>query len=152
MKIVRLGMTETSILLLTFVSRNYNLNSAVKPRISQTIIAMINWLYSTSGYYDKAVNGTNFNFDVTAMTPNYFEFIRHLETAIANCEVTQFYVHGGFVTSLLNHFKSDFIQKYGIRNFTVLNDSPFKTRIPDIFAKIANKSVLVISAFDGLIH
>jgi hypothetical protein len=113
---------------------------------------MINWLYSTSGYYDKAVNGTNFNFDVTAMTPNYFEFIRHLETAIANCEVTQFYVHGGFVTSLLNHFKSDFIQKYGIRNFTVLNDSPFKTRIPDIFAKIANKSVLVISAFDGLIH
>lgn len=152
MKIVRLGMTETSILFLTFISRNFKLDPEIKTGISQTIKNLLNWLYSTSGYYDKAVTGNNFDFDVTAMTLNYFKFIKHLEASIANCEITQFYVHGGFVTHLLNQFKDEFIEKYKIRNFTILNDIPFKERIPDIFRRIAKRRVLVISAFDGLIR
>jgi hypothetical protein len=67
MKIVRLGMTETSLLFLTFVSRNYKLEPQIKQHISRIIMSMVNWLYSTSGYYDKSVVGSNFNFDVKAL-------------------------------------------------------------------------------------
>ena len=56
MKIVRLGMTETTLLFLTFVSRNYKLEPQIKKNISHIIMNMVNWLYSTSGYYDKSVS------------------------------------------------------------------------------------------------
>lgn len=152
MKIVRLGMTETSLLLYSFASRNYNVNPEIKSLISKGIMIMINWLYSTSGYYDKEVSGSNFDFDVTALTQNYFKFIKHLEESIGGCEVTQFYVHEGLPKTLLTQCKDDLIKKYNIRNLTVLNEIQFKYRIPDIFERIANKRVLVISAFDGLIR
>ena len=151
MKIVRLGMTETSLLFLTFVSRNYNLDPQVKKNISRIIMSMVNWLYSTSGYYDKTVPGNNFNFDVKALNANYFKFINHLEEAVGNCHTAQFFVHEGFVMSLLNVYKNDFIQKYNITNFTILNGTEFQDRIDSIFSMMNHKKVLVISSFDGLI-
>ena len=151
MKIVRLGMTETSLLFLTFVSRNYNLEPQVKKNISRIIMSMVNWLYSTSGYYDKSVPGSNFNFDVKALNANYFKFINHLEVSVGNCHSTQFFVHEGFVMSLLNLYKNDFIQKYNITNFTILNGSEFQDRMDNIFSMMNNKNVLVISSFDGLV-
>jgi len=151
MKIVRLGMTETSLLVLTFVSRNYNLEPSIKKRISQMILSMANWLYSTSGYYDKSVKGNNFNFDVTAINKNYFKFINHLEESIGNCEITQFFVHEGLVMHLLNTYKNDFMKKYNISNLKILNGTEFQDRINDIFAMMNNKKVLVISSFDGLV-
>jgi hypothetical protein len=151
MKIVRLGSTETSLLFLTYLSKNHTLDSELKKQISRYILSCVNWLYSTSGYYDKSVNGTHFNFDVRALTKNYFEFIKHLETAVENCELTQFFVHEGMVLELLNHFKNDFIQKYNINNFTILNGTEFQDRINDIFSLMNNKKILVISSFDGLI-
>ena len=151
MKIVRLGMTETSLLFLTFVSRNYELDPNIKKHISQMILSLVNWLYSTSGYYDKTVKGDHFNFDITALNKNYFKFINHLEAAIGNCEITQFFVHEGLVMHLLNTYKNDFIQKYNISNLKILNGTEFQDRINDIFSMMDNKKVLVISSFDGLI-
>ena len=151
MKFVRLGMTEFSILLLTFISRNYKLEPNIKQFISRSIISMVNWLYSTSGYYDKSVKGNNFNFDVTAMNTNYFKFINHLEEAVGNCDVTQIFVHEGTIMNLLNMYKNDFIQKYNIKNLTILNGTEFQDRISGIFNMMNHKKVLVISSFDGLI-
>ena len=151
MKIVRLGMTETSLLFLTFVSRNYELDPTLKKHISQTVLSLVNWLYSTSGYYDKSVKGNSFNFDITALNKNYFKFINHLEIAVGNCEITQFFVHEGLVMYLLNMYKNDFIQKYNITNLKILNGTEFHERINDIFSMMEKKKVLVISSFDGLI-
>jgi hypothetical protein len=151
MKIVRLGMTETSLLFLTFVSRNYELDPTIKKHISQMILSLVNWLYSTSGYYDKSVRGNNFNFDITALNKNYFKFINHLEESIGNCEITQFFVHEGLVMHLLNIYKNDFIKKYNISNLSILNGTEFQDRINDIFAMMNNRKVLVISSFDGLV-
>jgi hypothetical protein len=151
MKIVRLGMTEFSILFLTFISRNYKLETNLKQFISRSIMSMINWLYSTSGYYDKSVKGTNFNFDVTSMNTNYFKFINHLEESICDCKTTQIFVHEGTIMDLLNVYKNDFIQKYNIKNLTILNGTEFQERINDIFNMMNTKKVLVISSFDGLV-
>lgn len=151
MKIVRLGSTETSLLFLTFVLKNYKLENHIQEYVIRTIMSCVNWLYSTSGYYDKSVKGEHFNFDNTALTPNYYAFINHLEQSIGNCEITQFFVHEGLVMQLLNNFKEDFIKKYSIKNFTILNGTEFQDRIDNIFSKMNNKKVLVISSFDGLI-
>jgi hypothetical protein len=151
MKIVRLGSTETSLLFLTFLTKNYKLDNEIKTYISKFVMNCINWLYSTSGYYDKSVKGNNFNFDITALTKNYFEFIKHLETSIQNCEITQFFVHEGFVMNLLKTYKNDFIQHYNINNFSILNGTEFQDRINDIFTMMNQKKVLAISSFDGLI-
>lgn len=151
MKIVRLGMTETTLLFLTFISRNYDINIEIKKQISRVILNCINWLYSTSGYYDKSVKGEYFNFDVKALNKNYFEFIKHLELSVGNCEITQFFVHEGLVMNLLLTYKNNFIKKYNINNFTILNGTEFQDRINDIFKMMNNKKVLVISSFDGLI-
>ena len=43
-------------------------------------MSMVNWLYTTSGYYDKSVKGTSFNFDVTALNQNYLKYLEHLAT------------------------------------------------------------------------
>ncbi len=151
MKIVRLGSTETSLLFLTFLSKNYVLDPTIKQHISQTILSCINWLYSTSGYYDKKIKGNHFNFDITSLSKNYFNFIKHLELSVQNCEATQFFVHEGFVMSLLQMYKNDFINHYKINNFTILNGTEFQHRINDIFNMMNNKKVLAISSFDGLI-
>jgi hypothetical protein len=152
MKIVRLGSTETTLLFLTYLSKNHTLDAELKKHISKKLLSCVNWLYSTSGYYDKSVNGTHFNFDVRALTKNYFEFIKHLETAVGNCEITQFFVHEGLVLQLLNCYKEDFITKFSINNFTILNGTEFQDRIDDIFKLMDNKKVLAISSFDGLIQ
>jgi hypothetical protein len=152
MKIVRLGMTEMSILFLTFVSKRYNLEPHIKNQISQTLISLINWLYSTSGYYDKDVKGNNFDFDITSFTPNFFEFVNHLEESVGNCFMTQAFIHEGFIMDLFNIFKNDFINKLKITNFKLLNGTEFQDRIDNIFSLMKNKKVLVISSFDGLIQ
>jgi hypothetical protein len=151
MKIVRLGSTETSLLFLTFLSKNFDLEKDLKKHVSKYIMNCVNWLYSTSGYYDKSVKGEHFNFDATALTKNYFSFIKHLELAVEDCEITQFFVHEGLVMSLLNLHKNDFIKKYNIKNFSILNGTEFQDRIDDIFKMMDNKKVLAISSFDGLI-
>lgn len=155
MKIVRLGQTESSLLFLTYISRAFNLDKDTKKIISKIILSLVNWLYSTSGYYDKTVKGSHFDFDVSALNKNYFNYfnyINHLELAISNCETTQFFFHEGFVMNLLNLYKKDFIEKYNIKNFTILNGTEFQDRINTIFTYMNNKKVLVISSFDGLIQ
>uniref|UniRef100_A0A6C0E1S4 GT-D fold-like domain-containing protein n=1 Tax=viral metagenome TaxID=1070528 RepID=A0A6C0E1S4_9ZZZZ len=151
MKIVRLGMTEMSLLFLTFICNNYNLDDASKTHISNIILSLVNWLYTTSGYYDKSVKGNHFNFDITALNSNYYNFINHLEQSVGNCNITQAFVHEGYIMNLLNTYKNDFMKKYNITTFNILNGTEFQDRLDDIFSMMHNKKVLIISSFDGLV-
>ena len=152
MKIVRLGMTEGGLLLLTFVSKHCAPDPTTKQMISRHIMSLINWLYTTSGYYDKTVSGSSFNFDATALNKRYFQFLQHLELAVADCDATQFIFHNGFIMSLYERYKKQFQEHFKIRNFVLLNDTEFSARIPSIFGQMVGKKVLVVSSFSGLIQ
>ena len=117
MKIVRLGMTETELLFLTYVIQyqNSQVPPEIKKQISSFIMSMVNWLYTTSGYYDKTVNGSHFNFDITSLNSNYFKFIEQLTISVKGCEQTQIYLHDGLPMKLFNQFKEDFIKQYDIK-------------------------------------
>jgi|LauGreDrversion4_2_1035121.scaffolds.fasta_scaffold599521_1 hypothetical protein len=151
MKIVRLGQTESSLLFLTYFSRHYNINPELKSAISKNILNLANWLYSTSGYYDKSVKGSYFDFNITCLNKNFFEYIKHLQLAVSGCNTTQFFFHDGLVMNLVQQYKNDFIKQFNINNFTILNGTEFQERIDDIFKLMENKNVLVISSFDGLV-
>jgi hypothetical protein len=154
MKIVRLGMTETELVFLSYVIRNHgaSLPSDVKKHISKFILNMVNWLYTTSGYYDKSVKGNYFNFDVTALNQNYIKYLEHLSISIANCEQTQIYLHDGLPMELFKHFRPAFEKHFNITNLVLMNGTKFYDRIDSIFDKMSGRKVLAISSFDGLIQ
>lgn len=152
MKIVRLGMTESGILLLTFASKHLHLRPDIKKRIGKHILSLMNWLYTTSGYYDKTVPGTKFNFDFRGLNRNFSRYMEHLATAVNDCEETQFYFHDGFIRSLYEHYKEQFQQHFNIKNFNLLNGTKFSSRINNIFDRMKGKHILVITSFDDIIQ
>jgi len=153
MKVVRLGMTEGGLLLLSFVLNHCDPDENIKPQIYTMIMSLVNWLYTTSGYYDKTVSGNYFNFNETALNSRYIEFIKHLEQSVTGCERTQFFFHDGLVMSLYEKHKEQFMNHYNIKNIHILNGTVFIQRMEsEFFLPIKNKKVLVISSFDGLIQ
>lgn len=150
MKIVRLGNTETGLLFLNFVSNNCQVPENIKPKIKSCFMMLINWLYTTSGYYDKTVTGTKFNFNESAINNNLQEYIKHLEISVQGCHETQFYFDKGY-KPLYDAFINKFLEAYNINNFVVLNDTKFSSRIHSIYKYIKNKKVLIVSSFDGII-
>lgn len=151
MKITRLGMTESGILLLSFANNYCNVDPTVKLHIRKHIVSLTNWLYTTSGYYDKAVPGSKFNFTEAACTTrNFGKLIRQWEMAVHGCEEAQFYFHDGFIRALFENIKNHFQNHYGITNMVVLNETKTIDRMPKYYAHIANKKVLVVSSFAEL--
>lgn len=151
MKITRLGMTESGILLLYFANKYCDFPPAVKLQILRHLVGLTNWLYTTSGYYDKAVPGNKFNFTESACTTRNFErLLKQWEEAVNGCEEAQFYFHDGFVRSLYESIKDDFQSHFGITNMVLLNDTKTIDRMPNYYKKIAGKKVLVVSSFAEL--
>jgi len=152
MKIIRLGMTESGLVFLTYLSKSGLITDPnLKKNISNSIMSLLNWLYTTSGYYDKQVKGNYFNFDMTALTKNFFTFIKDLEITLENCDKTYMLFHKGFISSLFEQYGKDFIEKFNIKNLFISNHLKLEDRSPEIFDNIRDKKVLVISSFDGLI-
>ena len=88
-------MTESGLLFLNWVYKSVKLNQEQRQMIMKQIMNLTNWLYTTSGYYDKSVKGDKFNFDQSSLNVNYYNFIGHLETAVKDCTETRFYFHDG---------------------------------------------------------
>ena len=151
MKTTRLGMTESGILLLSFAKKYCIVHPTVKIHIRKHLVGLTNWLYTTSGYYDKAVPGNKFNFTEAACTTRNFEnLIRQLEMAVNGCEEAQFYFHDGFIRDLFDSIKDDFQSYFGITNMVILNETKTIDRMPKYYEKIAGKKVLVVSSFAEL--
>jgi hypothetical protein len=97
------------------------------------------------------VQGNYFNFNTTAITPNFKRFIMDLEISIKGCRETQFVVHGGLMMQLMQHYYTAFVLNYEITNFRIMNDLHFQDRMHEYFPYINNRKVLIISSFAELI-
>ena len=150
-KIVRLGMTESGLLFLNWVYKSVKLNQEQRQMIMKHIMNLTNWLYTTSGYYDKSVKGDKFNFDQSSLNVNYYNFIGHLETAVKNCTETRFYFHDGMIMNLYNQLKEPFKKHHQISNLVLMNNTKSIANVAPTFDKMRNKKVLVISSFTDLV-
>lgn len=151
MKVIRLGMTESGLLFLSYVNNLKNINPTIRMNIQKCLLSLTNWLYTTSGYYDKSVVGNKFNFNNTAMNKNFFKFINQLKDCVRNCDEAQFMFHNGFIMNLFLVLKNDFLKTFCISNFRLINKIRLIDLKPSIFDYIRNQRVLVISSFSGLI-
>ena len=150
MKVVRLGMTESGILLLTFAHTYGNFPPPVKNQMMKYLLNLTNWLYTTSGYYDKDVTGSKFNFTEAAFTANFDKLLQHFGLAVNGCYETQFYFHDGFIRALYDNLKDKFQSHYNINNMKLLNDTKTIDRLPSYYEKIQGKKILVVSSFAEL--
>ena len=150
MKIVRLGMTESGLLLLTFAYKHATLPPNIYERTGHFIKQLVNWLYTTSGYYDKTVSGTKFNFGKDAFNDNFDELLTHFETAVKGCHETQFFFHEGFVRTLFEQIKGQFLSHFDINNFTLMNDTKSVDRLPYYYGLMYKRRILVVSSFAEL--
>lgn len=144
-------MTESGLLLLLFVKRFEGVSEPLMKRIHANIVSLVNWLYTTSGYYDKSIQGNKFNFDTTALTPNLNKFIHHLHVSVQGCHEAQFMFHRGFMMDLFLEVKEKFLKHLNISNFRLMNGVSINVLLPSIYTYIENKRVLVVSSFESLI-
>ena len=152
MKIIRMGMTESGLIFLTYLSKSGVITDPIlKKNISNYIMSLVNWLYTTSGYYDKEVNGNYFNFNYSALNKNFFNFVKDIGSTLENCDKTYMLFHKGFVTDMFQIYGNEFINKFSINNLYISNHLKFEDRSQEIFDNIKDKKVLIISSFDGLI-
>lgn len=143
-------MTESGILLLTFAKKYCNVPPHIKLQIDKCLMWLTNWLYTTSGYYDKSVKGKNMNFTDSAYTANFEKLLQQWEHAVEGCAETQFYFHDGFIRGLFDNIKENFLTHYKINHFKLLNDTKSVDRMPSYYKNMQCKKILVVSSFAEL--
>lgn len=137
-KILRLGMTECSLLFIYWLNQYKKINNR---ELTNSKNNLIKWLYTTSGYYDKTQKGTYFNVIHNNNDPN---------------------VYNTYMEIIFNFIKNSDIYKYAFHNFTLKNEiQEFKDCINPVkennltqeivFDFIKNKKILIISPFSPLI-
>jgi len=79
-----------------------------------TELNFINWLYSTSGYYDTQVDGTFFNFTPEARTTLYEKWLHTLPGLIKDSDLSHIMVHDDYWVDQthLPEFLSEFPPQY----------------------------------------
>lgn len=138
---IRLGFTESTLLFLWFLD-NKNINIDNNLYINEKKSG-INWLYSTSGFYDKTISGSYFNYNFEEVIKsktynNYFERLFNFLKNNNNFEL-QLYFHN--TNDKLLPYKEEFL------NIVKNNKYPAKT---DIHTFMKGKNILIINNLGSL--
>jgi len=134
-KILRLGYTEATLLFIHW-STKYNGMEEI-PHIKSSCIQ---WLYTTSGYYDKTQQGNYFDVSHTNDPPAYTKYMDSLLTIINNCDRIEFNIHD------INVNPTKIIE---FNNYINKKDCFISQEI--VFNFIKNKKILIISPFSHII-
>jgi hypothetical protein len=140
MKYLRLGLTECSLLLFYFLINIKNDKSITYDK------GLINWLYSTSGFYDKSIKGYYFDFDNeyyniinSVIFNNYFtELLKYLY----ECDYFSICLHQINIKDRKNELFIDYLK--------IKNIIPEDHKLLNTF--LNNKRVLIVSSFGKLIE
>ena len=130
----RLGFTETTLLFFFYLDKlSINNEHYIKDQHKY-----INWLYTTSGMYDKTVTGTYFNFDADMIkqTRLYKRYFTNLLTILKNTKYTIQLCFQKFNDKLLS-YKEDFLKHINYYTKTII--------YKDIFSFMENKDILIIN-------
>jgi hypothetical protein len=151
---LRLGMSESSLLLLFFVEKyiqGYDKILIVKYRKH-----ILNWLFSTSGYFDVEVKGRLFNFDsqydIIVNTKTYQTYFEELLDFIKKNTFDEFYfkchdlgIFCKFIPTFLTFINKE-VSNYNIRSIL------YKELVSKRVLLLHNLSELMIQRYhDGII-
>lgn len=141
MKYQRPGYTESTLMLANYLKK-------VNPDYYRLVIdksfrTFINWLYTTSGFYDKSIDGTYFNFNSKDIINSecFIKFINTYEQSMFNCDKLNFLVHKIVDTEIIRNYCYAF-------NANSYNE--FWFNYTKWYKILENKSVLLINSFAPL--
>lgn len=149
MKLQRAGFTEGTLIFCHY------LRSLIEPENQYLLDSVentfINWLFTTSGWYDNTIPGSYFNFiakDIV-LHSTYKEFLSKYTTALKFSDHVILPIHEPYLAKFLHRLPA-FRQELSCATDNDLEDywhNSFK-----IYPFLENKKVLVISSFDELIY
>jgi hypothetical protein len=140
MLILRLGMTETTLLYY------YYLEKIIKVSFDMNTInskkTLVNWLCTTSGFYSKNIQGSYFNFSEILIYKSivYNKYMNELINIIKNSDNIVLNFHNVSITKYLESFKKYLSSK----DYSRINKN-------EVFEHINNKKLLIVSSFADLI-
>lgn len=139
MKLQRTGLTEGSLLYNEWL-KQYGLYR------EDTEAEFINWLYSTSGWYDKDIKGSYFDIDVEAVkkSENYQRFLDELCTSLFNSDWFHLMLHSSWHLNGLE-MQSGFANYFSVTNRAYWKQPEFLKEI------IKDQRVLVVSSVGDMI-
>ena len=108
----RLGYTETTLLFFYYLDKilDFEWNNQMKEKYRNQQKTMVQWLYSTSGFYDSSIKGSYFDFDADACLSSivYNKYMNDLLDKVnkyeKGCTLCFHNIH-----SDLERYKEDFI-------------------------------------------
>ena len=135
---IRLGYTESQLLFYYYLDK---FNVYDKKEYEDRQNNLINWLYSTSGFYDKTISGTYFNFDAnniknTDTYNKYFEKVLKNIKNINNCKINLNF-HDLDMNCIPEEIRDNF-NKY-------ININKKVTKYPNVLPFMSNKKILIIN-------
>ncbi len=145
MKLQRTGLTEGSLIFNDWLKKHVFTGDKTLYR-RDTEDEFINWLYSTSGWYDKDIKGSYFDIDVEAVrrSANYQRFLLMYPKALENSDWFHLMLHSDYHLNGLE-FQDEFAKQFSSTNRQYWKDVPFLQNL------INGKRVLVISSIANLI-
>lgn len=137
---LRLGLTETTLLFYYYL----NLKNISDKNISDSQNCLINWLFTTSGFYDKRITGNEFNdFDILNVKKKSLVYHQYFDKLLILFKKNNFHLQPCFhnIDPSLQVYKEEFL------NFINLSNKQPKI---DIFTFMQNKHILVINNLGSL--
>lgn len=162
MNTIRLGFTETTLLFYWYL----NQENVCDKFYSHNQKTMINWLCTTSGFYDKEIIGSYFDFDANQIKHNntYNEYFRRLFDFLKHNNNIQLQLCFHGINDTLVPFKKQFLLEIGIKSLhnesSLVNYKPeFINAIcgsqtsnlyMDLYSFMQNRNVLIVNNLGSL--
>jgi hypothetical protein len=158
-KLQRPGYTETTLLVCHFLRTRLRANRHGTPfglsdeQLKGIEEKYVHWLFSTSGFYDKAVRGTYFDINYTDVVKShaYHEWIRLYENSIRDCDYLIPLIHLKYFPSL-EGLIDEYIDSLSSRNKENARWDGYWWDHARLYPLLAGKTVLVVSSFAELIE
>ena len=143
---LRLGFTETTLLFYYWLENSRHADASIINAIHSSRHDLINWLYTTSGFYDKSIQGTYFNIHSAAalLSSVYNTYILKLLELIKNTELTLCFHN---FSAPVQPYKQEFLTYVSSITKQTYSHNIF---IHDIFTRISNKRLLIINPMSSL--
>jgi hypothetical protein len=143
---MRLGLTESSLLVIYLLKKSNKLTEKEKNILNKNENNLIDWLYSTSGFYDKTIKGKYFDIDCEKAKNSvvYKSYFNILSNIIKNSDFhVELNLHKIFDTieSRENELKQFLREEY--------NFFKHKNHV-SLMNFISNKNVLIINSIASL--
>lgn len=148
MKLQRIGYTEGTLLFCNYLKNTIGVDKQI---IDPKEALFINWLYSSSGWYDKDLSYSYFdmNYDEVYQNSNYHKFLNVYKNSMENSDHLIVLLHEYYVNNYLNH-KPSFISS--LKSNWSQHYANYWCHSEKIYDLLNSKNILVISSFDELIY